>query len=45
METAIEAFEPPFDAVLCDLDGVIRFYDTAEVTRLGSVAKVDLVRS
>ncbi|GAA2311328.1 HAD-IA family hydrolase [Streptomyces kunmingensis] len=24
----------PFDAVLCDLDGVIRFYDTAEVTRL-----------
>lgn len=24
----------PFDAVLCDLDGVIRFYDMAEVTRL-----------
>jgi putative hydrolase of the HAD superfamily len=34
METAIEASELPFDAVLCDLDGVIRFYDTAEVTRL-----------
>ncbi|WP_433498665.1 HAD-IA family hydrolase [Sphaerimonospora sp. CA-214678] len=24
----------PFDAVLCDFDGVIRFYDTAEVTEL-----------
>lgn len=23
----------PFDAVLCDLDGVIRFYDMSEVTR------------
>ncbi|MFE3519960.1 HAD family hydrolase [Streptomyces sp. NPDC059166] len=34
MKTAIDARELPFDAVLCDLDGVIRFYDTAEVTRL-----------
>lgn len=24
----------PFDAVLCDFDGVIRFYDSAEVTEL-----------
>ncbi|MFF2644062.1 HAD family hydrolase [Streptomyces niveus] len=29
---------PPFDAVLCDLDGVIRFYDTSEVTRLERAA-------
>ncbi|MFF2846203.1 HAD family hydrolase [Streptomyces sp. NPDC058001] len=28
----------PFDAVLCDIDGVIRFYDTAEVTRLERAA-------
>lgn len=27
-----------FDAVLCDIDGVIRFYDTAEVTRLERAA-------
>lgn len=26
----------PFDAVLCDFDGVIRFYDTAEVAELES---------
>lgn len=30
MEAAIEAIELPFDAVLCDLDGVIRFYDTVD---------------
>lgn len=29
---------PPFDAVLCDLDGVIRFYDMSEVTRLERAA-------
>ncbi|MEV0780696.1 HAD-IA family hydrolase [Streptomyces sp. NPDC050433] len=28
----------PFDAVLCDLDGVIRFYDMSEVTRLERAA-------
>ncbi|GII31172.1 HAD family hydrolase [Planotetraspora mira] len=28
----------PFEAVLCDFDGVIRFYDTAEVTRLERAA-------
>ncbi|WP_329116527.1 HAD family hydrolase [Streptomyces sp. NBC_01465] len=27
-----------FDALLCDLDGVIRFYDTSEVTRLERAA-------
>ncbi|MGW2629826.1 HAD family hydrolase [Streptomyces chattanoogensis] len=30
--------ERPFDAVLCDLDGVIRFYDMTEVTRLEQAA-------
>lgn len=29
---------PPFDAVLCDIDGVIRFYDLSEVTRLERAA-------
>ncbi|MFI1935753.1 HAD family hydrolase [Streptomyces purpureus] len=38
MVTDIAASELPFDAVLCDLDGVIRFYDTAEVTRLEAAA-------
>ncbi|GAA1364064.1 HAD family hydrolase [Streptomyces beijiangensis] len=28
----------PFDALLCDFDGVIRFYDTSEVTRLERAA-------
>ncbi|WP_405791782.1 HAD-IA family hydrolase [Streptomyces sp. NBC_01506] len=28
----------PFDAVLCDIDGVIRFFDTSEVTRLERAA-------
>ncbi|GLW99641.1 HAD-IA family hydrolase [Microtetraspora sp. NBRC 16547] len=28
----------PFDAVLCDLDGVIRFYDMTELTRMERVA-------
>lgn len=28
----------PFDAVLCDVDGVIRFYDMSEVTRLERAA-------
>lgn len=40
----------PFDAVLCDLDGVIRFYDMTELTRMeqaaglaeGTTAKVAL---
>ncbi|MFJ6569462.1 HAD family hydrolase [Streptomyces sp. NPDC091292] len=32
------AVAPPFDAVLCDIDGVIRFYDTAEVARLERAA-------
>ncbi|MEU9114127.1 HAD-IA family hydrolase [Streptomyces sp. NPDC048483] len=32
------AREPSFDAVLCDLDGVIRFYDMTEVTRLEEAA-------
>ncbi|MFF0739065.1 HAD family hydrolase [Streptomyces sp. NPDC004111] len=30
--------DQPIDAVLCDIDGVIRFYDTAEVTRLEEAA-------
>ncbi|MFF4981325.1 HAD-IA family hydrolase [Streptomyces sp. NPDC001046] len=34
METARATTDLPFDAVLCDVDGVLRFYDTAEVTRL-----------
>ncbi|MGW4226400.1 HAD family hydrolase [Streptomyces bauhiniae] len=38
MDTAIGARDLPFDAVLCDLDGVIRFYDTVEVTRLEEAA-------
>jgi putative hydrolase of the HAD superfamily len=28
----------PFDALLCDFDGVIRFYDTTQVTRLERAA-------
>ncbi|MEU0368802.1 HAD-IA family hydrolase [Streptomyces sp. NPDC006283] len=38
MKTARDAGGLPFDAVLCDVDGVIRFYDTAEVTRLEEAA-------
>lgn len=38
MGTATEPSEPPFDAVLCDLDGVIRFYDTSQVARLEAAA-------
>ncbi|WP_433222046.1 HAD family hydrolase [Microtetraspora malaysiensis] len=30
----------PFDAVLCDLDGVIRFYDMTELTRMERAAGV-----
>lgn len=32
------AREPAFDAVLCDIDGVIRFFDLSEVSRLERVA-------
>ncbi|MFC9157910.1 HAD family hydrolase [Streptomyces bauhiniae] len=38
MNTAVGARDLPFDAVLCDLDGVIRFYDTVEVARLEEAA-------
>lgn len=38
MESAEEVLDLPFDAVLCDLDGVLRFYDTAEVARLETAA-------
>ncbi|MET4921760.1 HAD-IA family hydrolase [Streptomyces sp. PSRA5] len=34
----VRAGRPGFDAVLCDIDGVIRFYDTSEVTRLERAA-------
>ncbi|WP_329185933.1 HAD-IA family hydrolase [Actinacidiphila glaucinigra] len=30
----------PFEAVLCDIDGVIRFYDTSEVSRLEKAAEL-----
>jgi putative hydrolase of the HAD superfamily len=33
-----QAVGRPFDAVLCDLDNVIRFYDTARLTRLEHAA-------
>ncbi|MFD3920771.1 HAD-IA family hydrolase [Streptomyces sp. NPDC058595] len=32
------AREPAFDAVLCDIDGVIRFFDLSEVSRLERAA-------
>ncbi|WP_461007904.1 HAD-IA family hydrolase [Streptomyces capparidis] len=38
MQSATGDRDFPFDAVLCDLDGVIRFYDTAEVARLEKAA-------
>lgn len=38
VNTAVGARDLPFDAVLCDLDGVIRFYDTVEVARLEEAA-------
>jgi len=34
VKSAADAHDLPFDAVLCDIDGVIRFYDTDAVTRL-----------
>ncbi|MGW1554725.1 hypothetical protein [Streptomyces sp. NPDC002346] len=36
--TATKISSRPFDAVLCDLDNVIRFYDTTELARLEHVA-------
>ncbi|MFI0240360.1 HAD-IA family hydrolase [Streptomyces sp. NPDC016845] len=36
--TTIEAPRRPFDAVLCDLDNVIRFYDTTELADLERAA-------
>ncbi|MGF0118683.1 HAD-IA family hydrolase [Promicromonospora sp. Marseille-Q5078] len=34
MKSAADAHDLPFDAVLCDIDGVIRFYDTDLVSHL-----------
>ncbi|MEV0531929.1 HAD family hydrolase [Kitasatospora sp. NPDC050463] len=38
MTTSTVPGEPPFDAVLCDIDGVLRFFDHREVTRLEHAA-------
>ncbi|MEU6239142.1 HAD-IA family hydrolase [Kitasatospora sp. NPDC047058] len=38
MTTASDSGKPPFDAVLCDIDGVIRFFDHRETTRLEAAA-------
>ncbi|MFF3845936.1 HAD-IA family hydrolase [Streptomyces sp. NPDC002328] len=38
MEAQTDVRDLPFDAVLCDLDGVIRFYDFGEVARLERAA-------
>ncbi|MFI8083169.1 hypothetical protein ACIF6L_20535 [Kitasatospora sp. NPDC086009] len=34
MRSSATPDKPPFDAVLCDIDGVVRFFDQHEVTRL-----------
>ena len=34
MKSSADACDRPFDAVLCDIDGVIRFYDTDVVSQL-----------
>ncbi|MFI6846343.1 HAD-IA family hydrolase [Kitasatospora sp. NBC_00085] len=38
MTTSIDSGKPPFDAVLCDIDGVIRFFDHRETARLEHAA-------
>ncbi|MGV9267957.1 HAD-IA family hydrolase [Kitasatospora sp. NPDC003701] len=38
MTTSTMTGKPPFDAVLCDIDGVLRFFDHHEVTRLEHAA-------
>ncbi|GAA3820493.1 HAD family hydrolase [Streptomyces chiangmaiensis] len=36
--TISKTFKSPFDAVLCDLDNVIRFYDTSQIAELERAA-------
>ena len=38
MKISPDAVPPAFDALLCDLDGVVRFYDHTEVNRLEQAA-------
>ncbi|MER6395437.1 hypothetical protein ABT263_05130 [Kitasatospora sp. NPDC001603] len=38
MRSSAAPDRPPFDAVLCDIDGVLRFFDQHEVTRLERAA-------